>query len=246
MTMAVVVGLLIFLAALLYSSVGHAGASGYLAVMALCGMSASEMKPTALVLNILVATIATIRFGRAGCFRGAFFWPFAAGSIPFAALGGAINLPGAVFRPAVGSILILAAVLLFRGATASKVDAADRPVRWPWAVAIGAIIGLLSGLTATGGGIFLTPLLLLTGWAGARTAAGASAAFNLVNSIAGLAGQLSSLASLPEALPWWAAAAGLGGLIGAEYGCRRLGNAAIRRVLATVLVVAGVKLILVR
>ena len=244
--MAVAVGFLIFLAALLYSSVGHAGASGYLAVMALCGMSAAEMKPTALVLNILVATIATARFARAGCFRGAFFWPFAAGSVPFAALGGAINLPGAIFRPAVGTILLLAAALLYRGASTLTTEGPDRPVRWPLAVAIGAIIGLLSGLTATGGGIFLTPLLLLTGWAGPRTAAGASAAFNLVNSIAGLAGQLSGLANLPDALPWWAAAAGIGGIIGSECGSRRLGNSAIRKVLATVLIIAGLKLILVR
>ena len=115
----------------------------------------------------------------------------------------------------------------------------------PAALASGAGIGLLSGLTGTGGGIFLTPLLVLMGWADAKRSAGVSAAFILANSIAGLAGRLSSLAALPGAIPYWAVAAGLGGILGAEFGSRRLGNVTLRRLLAVVLIIAGLKLILV-
>jgi uncharacterized protein len=242
----IIVGILISLAALLYSSVGHAGASGYLAVMALCGLSAAVMKPTALALNILVATMATVKFYRAGCFSWSLYWPFAQPSIPTAFTGGAVTLPDHIYKPAVGVTLLLAASGLLRTAsTASAEYAHERPVPIAGAIASGAGIGLLSGLTGTGGGIFLTPLLVCAGWAETKRSAGVSAAFILTNSIAGLAGRLSSLAALPGATPYWAAAAVCGGLVGAEYGSGRLGNTSLRRLLAFVLVVAGLKLIFV-
>lgn len=234
--------LLIFLAALLYSSVGHAGASGYLAVMALCGVSAAVMKPTALTLNILVATIATVKFYRAGCFSWRLFWPFTVGSIPFAFIGGAVVLPGNFYKPMVGAVLLFTASRLV---WLRSHDAESPTLRVPLiaALASGAGIGFLSGLTGTGGGIFLSPLLLFMGWAETRKSSGISAAFILVNSIAGLLGHLSSLKSLPSALPYWLAAAGIGGFIGAEYGSRRIGNVTLRRLLAAVLVVAAMKLL---
>ena len=233
-----------FGAAMLYSSVGHAGASGYLAAMALVGIAPETMRPTALALNIVVATLVTIRFHLAGQVRWRSLLPFVVASIPMAFVGGTLALPGAVYKPLVGVILLLAAVRLFRTAAAA-VAGDQRPPSIPVvpAVFVGAVIGLLSGLTGTGGGIFLTPLLLFAGWAGPRAAAGISAAFILVNSIAGLLGNLASVRALPPELPIWIVAVVAGGSIGAELGARRLGTVALRRALALVLVVAGLKLI---
>ena len=239
---------LIFLAALLYSSVGHAGASGYLAAMALFGVSAQVMKPTALSLNLLVATIATVQFIRAGSFSWPRFWPFALGSIPLAFLGGAMHVPGSLYKPLVGIVLLFGAVQLVRSSL-QRNEAGHEKVVAPnpiIAVLCGAGIGLLAGLTGTGGGIFLSPLLLFMGWAQMRGTAGVSAAFILVNSAAGLAGNWASVRALPPAIPVWAIAAVLGGVIGSHFGSRRLGNRTLRRLLAIVLVVAGLKLILVR
>jgi uncharacterized protein len=238
---------LILAAAILYSSVGHAGASGYLAAMALVGVAPDVMKPTALALNILVATIATARYSRAGYFSWAGLWPFAIGSIPLAFVGGVITLPGYLYKPAVGLVLFYAAYRLFRSTVGGTQEAPDKGISVPTlpAVAWGGGIGLLSGLTGTGGGIFLSPLLLFTGWAGTRPTSGTSAAFILVNSVAGLAGSYSSVQNLPDALPVWAVAAGVGGLIGSELGSRKLQNDGIRRALAAVLVIAGLKLMLI-
>ncbi len=178
---------LIFAAAILYSSVGHAGASGYLAAMALVGVAPDVMKPTALALNILVATIATVRFYRAGYFYWAAFWPFVIGSVPLAFEGGAITLPGYVYKPAVGLVLLYSALRLVWSTVKGPDQPADKGIDIPTlpAVASGGVIGLLSGLTGTGGSIFLSPFMLLTGWAGTRPTSGASAAFILANSVAG-------------------------------------------------------------
>ncbi len=239
-----VLTLLVFAAALLYSSVGHAGASGYLAAMALCGVAPAVMRPTALVLNILVATIATVQFYRAGCFSFPRFWPFAVASLPPAFLGGALTLPGNFYKPAVGVVLLFAAYRLLRVPQTAAATPETKPLPLPGALASGAGIGLLSGLTGTGGGIFLSPLLLFMGWAETRESAGVSAAFILVNSIAGLAGLLTGVAMLPGPVPFWAVAAVAGGLIGSSLGSRYLGSRMLRQLLAAVLVIAGAKLIL--
>ncbi len=236
--------LLIFAAALLYSSVGHAGASGYLAAMALCGIAPALMKPSALVLNVLVATIATVQFYRAGRFSFALLWPFAVASVPFAFLGGALTLPGTYYKPAVGLVLLFAAYRLVSGPREVDANPEAKPVPLPSALVSGAGIGLLSGLTGTGGGIFLSPLLLFMGWAETKESAGVSAAFILVNSIAGLAGLLTGFVTLPGTVPLWGAAAVGGGLIGSSLGSRYLASITLKRLLAAVLVVAGVKLIL--
>jgi uncharacterized protein len=228
-----------FVAAVLYSSVGHAGASGYLAAMAFVGTPTPMMRPTALVLNLLVASITTVRFSRAGFFSWRLFWPFALGSIPLAFVGGGITLPGHWYRTLVGLVLWASAVRLWLNL---RLQAKHEP---PMAAAIlcGAGIGLLSGVTGTGGGIFLSPLLLFMGWAETRQTGGVAAAFILVNSLAGLAGNPTSLGNLPPQLPLWACAAVIGGLIGAELGSRRIGTPTFRKLLGLVLLVAGAKLI---
>ena len=226
--------------AFLYSSVGHAGASGYIAVMSLLGLAPAVIKPTALILNIIVASIATFQFYRAGHFSWNLFWPFALLAIPAAFLGGYIHLPTHAFQILVGIILLLSAVR-FLGKTQS--DEAQNPPGKPASLAIGAGLGLLSGLTGTGGGIFLTPLLLIKRWAKVKTAAAVSAAFILSNSAAGLLGNFTSTRSLPAlALPL-AIAAVVGGTTGSYLGSNRLPQTAIKRLLAVVLLIAGTKLI---
>jgi len=236
---AVTLAVAFLVAAILYSSVGHAGASGYLAAMSFLAMPTPMMRPTALVLNLLVASIATWRFRRAGLFSWSLFWPFALGSIPLAFIGGAITLPGHWYRTLVGLVLWTTAVRLWLDL---KADAPKAP-KAAVAVATGAGIGFLAGLTGTGGGIFLSPILLFMGWAATRETGGVAAAFILVNSLAGLAGNPGSLAHLPGQMPLWAAAAVVGGLIGSDLGSRRLGTPMFRRLLGVVLLVAGAKLI---
>ncbi|MBF0276623.1 MAG: sulfite exporter TauE/SafE family protein [SAR324 cluster bacterium] len=236
-------GILILLTAILYSSVGHGGGSGYLAAMALFSVTPMVMKPTALVLGMLVAGIGTFKYFRAGFFRWPVFWPFALGSIPSAFVGGSLALPASVYNPIVGSILLLAAFRLFRTAAVITKEMVKTAPLW-LAILSGIVIGLLSGMTGVGGGLFLGPLLLFTGWAETRQSSGITAAFIFVNSIAGLSGHLSRVDSLPGIIPFWAGAAILGGWIGAEFGSRRLNKATLRKVLALVLLVAGSKMIL--
>lgn len=227
-------------AAILYSSVGHAGASGYLAVMALSGMAPAEMKPIALVLNVIVSVIGTTLYARAGFVSLRALWPFLLGSVPLAFIGGGLPIPPHAFKTLLGALLAVAAGRLLTTSATAAPAAKAPPV--PVAVGVGAGIGLLSGLTGTGGGIFLTPILLFAGWADARGAAGMSSAFILANSLAGLAGSSAGLPVLPAAFPLWAAAVVLGGSAGAWLGSRKLVPVALRRLLAVVLLVAAGKL----
>lgn len=238
----VVLAALIFIAALLYASVGHAGASGYIAAMALMGIAPATMKPTALMLNIFVALIATFKFYRVGAFSWRLFWPLAITSIPCAYIGGMLTLPNHLFKPMVGLVLIYAAWRAFK--TANQLDSiAIRTAAFPILLITGAVLGLLSGLTGVGGGIFLSPLMLLFRWAETKVISGIAAAFILVNSIAGLLGVMSKVIVLPSALPYWVLAAVIGGYIGAEFGSKRLSNPTIRKVLAVVLLIAGAKML---
>jgi uncharacterized membrane protein YfcA len=241
LTSATLIGL-IFAAAVLYSSVGHAGASGYLAVMALYGFAPEVMKPTALALNILVATLATIQFYRAGCFEWRVFWPFATTSIPFAFLGGTLSLPGNYYKPLVGLLLLLAASRFFVPSTRTPME--RRPLTVWIALLAGAGIGLLSGLTGVGGGVFLSPLLLIAGWAEIRQSSGGTAAFILVNSFAGLLGHLSSVSQIPVQAVGWGIAAIFGGWVGTQLGSQYLNSIRLREILGVVLMIAGLKLIL--
>ena len=227
-----------------YASVGHGGASAYIAAMALAGVAPAEMRPIALLLNILVSSLGTWKFQRAGHFRWRLFWPFALVSIPMAYLGGAITLPGQAYKILVGAMLLYAAWQLWRSA---KRGEEMREVREPplgWAMAIGAAMGLLAGLTGVGGGIFLSPLLLMLGWAGTKQTSAVAAPFILVNSLAGLAAVFVAKSTAMPSYAWaLAPAVVVGGWLGAEYGSRRFANPVVRRVLAVVLGLAGAKMI---
>ena len=239
---AIFIILAIFIVAVMYSSVGHGGASGYLAVMAFFAVAPEVTRPTALVLNLFVASIGTVQFYRAGYFSWRIFLPFAAASIPFAYIGGMIHLPTQIYKVVLGVVLMLAAVrLAVRLRNDDEIK--DPPILA--CLAIGAVIGLLSGMVGVGGGIFLTPILLLMHWAETRVAAGVSVLFILVNSIAGLAGNYKQVSVLPPDVWIWIAAAVGGGLIGSTLGSKRFDSLTLRRVLAVVLLFAGVKLILV-
>ena len=239
------------LVAALYASVGHGGASGYLALMALAGCEHNLMSTTALLLNLLVAGTAWRMFTQAGHGSWRLIWPFVIGSVPMAIVGGWLQVPPAIYGGCLAIAFIAAAIRLglqsggaapvTRLRALSRLPCARSP-RLPAAMAIGAGIGLLSGIVGVGGGIFLSPLMLLCGWANPKRTAAASAGFIVLNSLAGLAGRFAAgrLAAPAGILPL-AIAACAGGIIGAHIGARRLPHLALRRVLAGVLVIAAAK-----
>lgn len=238
---AYLLAVLLLAAALLYSSVGHGGASGYLAAMALFGVAPLLMKPTALTLNIVVASIAVFKFYRSGSFSWQLFVPLAITAIPMAYIGGTMVLPVHWYKPLVGLVLVWAAWRSFKTASASSYEL--RPASSSVLLITGALLGFLSGLTGVGGGIFLSPLLLFLRWAPVKVISGVAAAFILVNSIAGILGVMTTGVEFHAALPLWIVAVLIGGFIGAEYGSKRLANPTIQRLLASVLLVAGIKMI---
>lgn len=232
--------LVAFLAAsALYASVGHGGASAYLAVMGFAGMLPVEMKPVALTLNIAVSAMALTMFSRAGHFRGTLFWPLAIASIPAAFLGGWLQSPDPIFK------MILAVALLFgawRLAFGSKTDVMEtRAPSLASLLALGLALGFLSGLIGIGGGIFLTPLLILFRWSPAKPAAAISAAFILANSLSGLSGFLVKGGAIPPLAWMLLPAVMVGGWLGATWGSGKAHSPALRQALAVVLVVAATK-----
>ncbi|TAG44798.1 MAG: sulfite exporter TauE/SafE family protein [Betaproteobacteria bacterium] len=235
-----------FLVATLYTTVGHAGASGYLAVMGLAGLAAATMRPTALTLNILVALVTVIRFRQARLFSWRGLWPFLLGSVPFAALGGSLRLKDHSYYALVGAVLLMSALILVWRAFGKNLpnDETLMRVKTIPAIFIGAIIGMLSGLTGTGGGIFLSPTLLFLAWAGPKTTAGIAAPFILVNSTVALAANFASTRELPSELPYLAVAALCGALIGSWLGASKLPSKALLILLACAMSLAGMKLLL--
>jgi uncharacterized membrane protein YfcA len=231
--------------AALYAAVGQAGATGYLAVMGLAGLDPAIMKPTALALNIVVAAIGTWQYWRADRFSWATFYPFGVLGFPFSLIGGAINLPGHIYYPIVGTILLLASFQTARSAFAKRdVEITHRPPPFIPALLTGAGIGFVSGVTGTGGGIFLAPILLMTGWVEIRRAAAVTAAYNLLNSAAALAGTYTTLNTLPSALPLWMLVAGIAAIVGSALGSRYLPERGLRLLLAAILLASGTKLVL--
>lgn len=240
MTFEILIIIAVFAVAVLYSSVGHGGASGYLAVMAFLAVSPAVTRPTALVLNLFVASIAFVQFYRAKHFDWKIFLPFAVASVPFAFLGGMIQLPTTVYKIILGITLMLAAIRL---AVNLKSEGEPRAPQIWICLIIGAILGLVSGLVGVGGGIFLTPILLLMNWTETKKAAGISALFILVNSISGLLGNYAQVLQLPSTVVWWIIAAIIGGIIGSTLGSYRFNSITLRRALAFGLLIAGLKLI---
>jgi uncharacterized protein len=241
-TTQLLLSLCLFLGAALYTSVGHAGASAYIAAMALFAVPAATIRPTALALNILVASFGAWRFISAGLFRWRGCWPFIVGAVPMAFLGGYLQLPGHIHKTIIGIVLLVAAArLLWPKPLAVLSEWQDPPIAI--AIPAGAIIGLLSGLTGTGGGIFLTPLILFMAWSETKTASGISVVFILCNSIAGLLGNYASLKSLPAELPVYMVAVMLGAVVGTQLGIHKYASEHLLKALGVVLVIAGAKLI---
>jgi hypothetical protein len=232
---------LVFAAAVLYSSVGHGGASGYLAAMALFGVAPDAMKPAALVMNVIVALVGAVRFGRAGLVPWRMLAALLVGSVPAAFAGGLIRLSTASHKLLLGVVLLFAAGRLLWLGSASPTRHEPPPALS--LAMIGAALGLVSGLTGVGGGIFLSPLLLLNGWEDTRRTAGASTVFILANSASGLLGHLGAARPIPSGIVLLSAVALIGALIGSSLGVRRLPTGVLRRLLAAVLVVAGGKLL---
>ena len=231
--------------ALIYAAVGQAGASGYIAIMGLAGFGPLAMKTTALSLNLLVAAIGTTLFLRAGRLSWRNVWPFAILGFPFSMLGGAVQLPEGIYFPVVGSVLILSALQMARTALRSKTATAEAAVTPPFgaALATGGVIGFVSGTTGTGGGVFLAPVILTMDWGSARETAAITAIYNLMNSAAALIGAYAAWGHIPASLPSWLVAVGAGGSAGAYIGSRYLSDRWLRGILATLLMVSGIKLI---
>lgn len=233
---------LLFIVALLYSSVGHGGASGYLAVLSFFTIAPHSMSTTGLILNLFVAGIAFLAFYRAGHFSLPLTWPFLVTSVPAAFLGGMLHVPKSTYAALLAIALTFAAFRLmiqFRSDTSPSVKLPHLPI----VLAIGAIIGLISGIVGVGGGIFLSPLILLMHWADAKKTSGTSAAFIVINSVAGLAGRFLSGSFEIGVLAPFVLAAFLGGLAGANLGANKFSGLTLRRVLGVVLLIAAYKLV---
>lgn len=239
--MILILALAIAVAAALYSSVGHGGASAYIALMALAGLAPEEVRPAALVLNILVAGLGAWRFIRAGRFDWKVFWPFAVAAIPAAFLAGRIEVSEASYRPLLAAALGAAALRYLFWPTIDAIKPSNAPSAII-ALPAGAGLGALAGLTGIGGGVYLSPLLVFAGWADPQRATGIAACFIVVNSIAGLAGRASSLATLPSYLPWIMGAAMIGALIGTNWSLKGLDKSGVLRVLGVVLGIAAAAL----
>ncbi|MEJ8843310.1 sulfite exporter TauE/SafE family protein [Lacibacter sp. H375] len=233
--------ILLFLVALLYASVGHGGASGYLALMAIFSIAPDVMKPTALLLNLFVSLTSFIQFYRGGYFKWNVFWPFALLSVPMAYFGGKVGIDADVYKKILG-LLLLIPVARFLFFSNIQVDE-PKKVNSGAAVVIGAVIGFLSGLIGIGGGIILSPVLLMLKWANMKQAAAISALFIFVNSLSGLAGQLTKGIQFTTDMYLFVVTAFAGGLAGAYFGSVKLKQGMLKYMLATVLLIAAVKLL---
>ncbi|HYF64062.1 MAG TPA: sulfite exporter TauE/SafE family protein [Herpetosiphonaceae bacterium] len=237
------IGLALAGIAFLYATTGQAGGSGYIAVLSWFGLAATVIRPTALVLNCVVAVMTSYAYARAGWFSWRRFWPLTILAVPAALLGGRLVLTGYAYHVFVALCLLWAAArLLRRGA-----DPAAPPSTPPphlATMAAGGIIGFVSGLTGIGGGIFLTPVLVMRGWATAQEAAGLAAPFILVNSLAALLAHPAALGQLPLALPAWGAGVVAGGWLGARVGSRRLSPRRVEQILAAILLLTGLYLLI--
>ncbi|HET7118405.1 MAG TPA: sulfite exporter TauE/SafE family protein [Hanamia sp.] len=233
--------LLLFLVAFLYSSVGHGGASGYLALMAFFSFAPATMRPTALILNLFVSLTAFIQYYRNGHFRWKLFWPFAIASIPAAFIGGLIIMDAAWYKKILGILLLFPVVRL--GGVKFNSEKTDKEQTLFASLLIGATIGLFSGMIGIGGGIILSPVILLLHWANMKQTAAVSALFIFVNSLAGLAGIFTTGLKYKPEIVWMIAIAFAGGFAGSYLGAKKFDNLFLKRLLAVVLLMASVKLL---
>lgn len=234
---------LLFLGAMLYTSVGHAGSSIYIAIMAFFGLETSTIKPTALVLNILVSSFTSIRFIKAKLVDTSLLAPLLVGAIPLAFIGGSIDLPSALYKSIIGILLLISGLTFLLRKNAGE----QKAVRHPHAAVaalIGAAIGFTAGITGTGGGIFLSPIVLFLSWTSVKKTSGTAAVFILCNSISGLLGHLSSVKAVPGEVFVYAIVVLGGAVIGTQFGISRLSNNGVKRALGIVLLIAGSKLAL--
>jgi hypothetical protein len=227
--------------AFLYASVGHGGASGYLALMAIFSISPDVMKPTALMLNLFVSLTSFYQFYRGKHFQWKIFLPLALASVPMAFLGGLVSVDASIYKKLLGLLLLLPIIrfLFFRNITADELKKPE----WGLSLLIGAAIGFLSGLIGIGGGIILSPVLLLLKWTDQKQTAAISALFIFVNSISGLSGQLTKGISFSNDMLYYVAIAFAGGLCGAYFGALKFNQSVIKYMLAMVLIVAAYKLL---
>lgn len=230
--------LLLAFMAFLYASVGHGGASGYLAVMAIFAIAPLVMKQTALLLNLGVSLMSFIAFYRQGYFKWNLFWPFALGSIPAAFLGARIPLSDSTYKQILGSCLFLAVIRMVL--TLKELE--PLKLNLGMGVLAGAAIGVLSGMIGIGGGIILSPLLLLFRWASLKEAATVSALFIFVNSVSGLVGLKTWIPMDQSQMMYWLAASLVGGFLGARWGAAIASNVKVKWILALVLIIASLKL----
>jgi len=234
--------LALFVVGLVYASAGHGGASGYIVTMTLLGVAPAVIKPTALLLNLFVSSVAFIQFYRAGHFRWATFWPLALTSVPLAFVGARIPLSDQLYKQLLAGCLLLLVVRLIWSARTD--EPTTRPVPLGGGLLTGGIIGLLSGMLGIGGGIILSPLMLFFRWATTRQTAATSALFIFVNSLSGLVSLLAKGYTPDPQQYAWIAAAFAGGLVGGYLGSHRYSIPTLRYVLAVSVAVACLKLLL--
>jgi uncharacterized membrane protein YfcA len=232
---------LLFVVAALYASVGHGGASGYLALMALFSFAPAVMKPTALLLNLFVSSVSFIQFYRGGFFKWKIFLPFVIASIPLSFLGGTISIDSVIYKKILGVLLLVPVIRFFFFKNADPKDLL--PSSTALSLLIGAVIGFLSGMIGIGGGILLSPVLLLLKWTDQKQTAAISSLFIFVNSVAGLAGQLTKGIQFSSDMFFYVGVAFVGGLCGAYMGSFRFPQTALKNVLACVLALAAYKLL---
>lgn len=233
---------ILFFVAFLYAAVGHGGASGYLALMALYGVAPEEMKPTALVLNLFVSLTSFFQYYRGGYFLKKLFIPIAAASIPLAFIGGMITIEENIYKRILGILLLFPVIRFFFFRNVKDIEL--KPHNTVIAVITGGIVGLLSGMIGIGGGIILSPILLLLCWTNQKQTAAISAAFIFVNSVAGLGGMVTQGISFTGDMVMYIVVAFSGGLLGAYFGSKKFNQNILKYVLATVLLMASYKLLL--
>jgi uncharacterized protein len=241
----VLASFLFLIISILYSSVGHAGASGYLAVMALLSFAPETIKPTSLILNVVVATIASIKYIKADCFDKRIFLAFILTSLPMAFVGGYITISPRYFKLIAGLFLVISSILLIIRAFYKPSQLTTERMPFLYGLIGGSLIGLISGLIGVGGGIFLSPIIIMANWTTVKNASGVAALFILFNSVAGLAGHLLALNTLDHYMFYWIIAVVIGGLIGSFLGTVKLNNKIIITCLFFVLLTAGLKFLLI-